>query len=78
MDNAGIHLYSVEEPLDPTVVKMLQQVDKHLNKCTYARRRGEWSIVLTEVSAAIASGADSSPQVKNKDSCVDLCYFMNK
>ncbi|CAD5323107.1 unnamed protein product [Arabidopsis thaliana] len=63
VDNAGIHLYSVEEPLDPTVVKMLQQVDKHLNKCTYARRRGEWSIVLTEVSAAIASGADSSPQL---------------
>ncbi|XP_020888803.1 TPR repeat-containing thioredoxin TTL2 [Arabidopsis lyrata subsp. lyrata] len=63
VDNAGIHFYSVEEPADPTLVKMLQQVDKHLNKCTYARRRGEWNIVLTEVSAAIASGADSSPQL---------------
>ncbi|EOA32024.1 hypothetical protein CARUB_v10015267mg [Capsella rubella] len=63
VDNAGIHFYSVEEPSDPMVVRMLQQVDRHLNKCTYARRRGEWNIVLTEVSAAMASGADSSPQL---------------
>ncbi|KAL1202434.1 TPR repeat-containing thioredoxin TTL2 [Cardamine amara subsp. amara] len=63
VDNAGIHLYSVKEPSDPIVVKTLQLVDKHLNKCTNARRRGDWNIVLTEVSAAMASGADSSPQL---------------
>ncbi|XP_010502364.1 PREDICTED: TPR repeat-containing thioredoxin TTL2-like [Camelina sativa] len=63
VDSAGIHFYSVAEPSDPKVVKMLQQIDRHLNKCTYARRRGEWNIVLTEVSAAMASGADSSPQL---------------
>lgn len=56
----------MKEPSDPVVVKMLQLVDKHLSKCTNARRRGDWNIVLTEVNAAMASGADSSPQVKEQ------------
>lgn len=49
---------------------MLQKVDRHLNKCTDARRRGEWNIVLTEVTTAMTFGADVSPQVKNKHSCM--------
>ena len=70
VDNAGKHFFSVEEPSDPMVVKVLEEVDRHLNKCAEARRRGEWNIVLTEVSAAMESGADMSPQVS---SCV--CTF---
>ncbi|CAH8391247.1 unnamed protein product [Eruca vesicaria subsp. sativa] len=63
VDKAGKHLFSVEEPSDPMVVKMLQQVDRHLNKCVDARRRGLWNVVLTQVSAATESGADLSPQL---------------
>ncbi|KAG2317831.1 hypothetical protein Bca52824_020953 [Brassica carinata] len=63
VDIAGKHLFSVEEPSDPTVVKVLQQVDRHLNKCADARRRGLWNVVLTQASAAMESGADLSPQL---------------
>ncbi|KAJ4893648.1 tetratricopetide-repeat thioredoxin-like 2 [Raphanus sativus] len=63
VDNAGKHFFYVEEPSDPMVVKVLEEVDRHLNKCADARRRGEWNIVLTEVSAAMESGADMSPQL---------------
>ncbi|KAF8086158.1 hypothetical protein N665_0633s0010 [Sinapis alba] len=63
VDIAGKHLFSVEEPSDPVVVKVLQQVDRHLNKCADARRRGLWNVVLTQVSAAMESGADLSPQL---------------
>ncbi|KAJ0264096.1 TPR repeat-containing thioredoxin TTL2 [Hirschfeldia incana] len=63
VDNAGKHFFSVEEPSDPMVVKVLEEVDRHLSKCADARRRGEWNVVLTEVSAAIESGADMSPQL---------------
>ncbi|CAF1934570.1 unnamed protein product [Brassica napus] len=63
VDNAGKHFFYVEEPSDPMVVKVLEEVDRHLNKCAEARGRGEWNIVLTEVSAAMESGADMSPQL---------------
>ncbi|KAF3534018.1 hypothetical protein DY000_02043021 [Brassica cretica] len=63
VDSAGKHLFSVEEPSDPMVVKVLQQVDRHLNKCAEARRRGLWNVVLTKASAAMESGADMSPQL---------------
>lgn len=65
----------MEEPSDPTVVKVLEEIDRHLNKCADARRRGEWNIVLTEVSAAMESGADMSPQVS---SCVYLLKNQNQ
>ncbi|ESQ48482.1 hypothetical protein EUTSA_v10022096mg [Eutrema salsugineum] len=63
VDNAGKHFFAVEEPSDPVVVKLLELVDRHLSKCADARRRGEWHIVLTEVTAAMVSGADWSPQL---------------
>ncbi|KAK4484678.1 hypothetical protein RD792_007267 [Penstemon davidsonii] len=47
---------------DPVEVQKLQSVDKHMSKCTDARRLGDWRIMLKEVDAAIASGADASPQ----------------
>lgn len=65
VDNAGKHFFYVEEPSDPTVVKVLEEVDRHLNRCADARRRGEWNTVLTEVTAAMESGADMSPQVSS-------------
>ncbi|CAN8269323.1 unnamed protein product [Cochlearia groenlandica] len=63
VDNAGKHLFLVEEPSDPMVVKLLEQVDRHLNKCAVSRRRGEWNVVLTEVNSAMSCGADCSPQL---------------
>ncbi|KAJ0244730.1 TPR repeat-containing thioredoxin TTL2 [Hirschfeldia incana] len=63
VDIAGKHLFCVEEPSDPMVVKVLQQVDRHLNKCADARRRGLWNVVLSQARAAMESGADMSPQL---------------
>ena len=38
-------------------------VEKHISKCGDVRRIGDWKSVLREVDAAVAAGADSSPQV---------------
>lgn len=45
-----------------------------MNKCADARRVGDWRSALREVDAAIASGADASPEV-----CVSqlLVYHRN-
>ncbi|WOH03023.1 hypothetical protein DCAR_0522414 [Daucus carota subsp. sativus] len=48
---------------DPVELQKLQTVEKHLNKCTDSRRIGDWKSVLRESDAAIASGADASPQI---------------
>lgn len=44
-------------------MQKLQAVEKHMSKCIAARRGGDWRSTLREVEAAIASGADASPQV---------------
>lgn len=44
-------------------MQKLLLVEKHLGKCFEARRVGDWRGALREVEAAIASGADTSPQV---------------
>lgn len=49
---------------DPTEVHRLQVVEKHLSKCTDARKVSDWKSALREGDAAIAAGADFSPQVK--------------
>lgn len=41
-------------------------VKEHLNKCTNARRGGEWTRVLNEAGLAIMHGANQSPEVKKK------------
>ncbi|KAL9145794.1 hypothetical protein ABFS82_13G067600 [Erythranthe guttata] len=48
---------------DSVEVQKLQSVEKHMSKCTDARRVGDWRSTLREVEAAIASGADSSPEL---------------
>ena len=60
------------------VVKVLQQVDRHLNKCADARRRGLWNVVLTKASAAMESGADLSPQVNKTNILVLTLCNLNK
>lgn len=48
---------------DTTEVQKLQAVEKHLSKCTDARKVGDWKSALREGDSAIAAGADYSPQV---------------
>ncbi|KAK6134675.1 hypothetical protein DH2020_031600 [Rehmannia glutinosa] len=62
IENARKHICFPGHQPDPTEVQKLQNVEKHLSKCTDARRVGDWRSTLREVDAAIASGADASPQ----------------
>ncbi|KAL0399462.1 UNVERIFIED_CONTAM: TPR repeat-containing thioredoxin TTL1 [Sesamum radiatum] len=61
-ENARKHICFPGHQPDPLEVQKLQSVEKHLSKCTDARRVGDWRSTLREVDAAIASGADASPQ----------------
>ncbi|XP_057766430.1 TPR repeat-containing thioredoxin TTL1-like isoform X2 [Salvia miltiorrhiza] len=63
IENARKHIcFSGHQP-DPAELQKLQSVEKHMSKCTAARRGGDWRSTLREVEAAIASGADASPQL---------------
>lgn len=63
VENARNHLFGRGLQLDPSELQKLQSVEKNINKCTDFRRRGDWKSVLREVDAAVAAGADSSPQL---------------
>ncbi|XP_042028826.1 TPR repeat-containing thioredoxin TTL1-like [Salvia splendens] len=62
IENARKHICFIGHQPDPVEMQKLQSVEKHMSKCTAARRGGDWRSVLREVEAAIASGADASPQ----------------
>ncbi|KAL3636922.1 hypothetical protein CASFOL_019221 [Castilleja foliolosa] len=63
VESARKHIcYSGHQP-DPVDFQKLQSVEKHLIRCADARRVGDWRSTLREVEAAIASGADASPQL---------------
>ncbi|XWS16899.1 hypothetical protein CRYUN_Cryun33cG0021100 [Craigia yunnanensis] len=63
VENARKHLCFPGQPQDPTELQKLQAVEKHLSKCTDARRIRDWKSALRETDAAIATGADFSPQL---------------
>lgn len=48
---------------DQAELQRVQTLEKHLRLCSEARKIGDWKKVITEVDAAIANGADSSPQL---------------
>ncbi|CAA0816032.1 TPR repeat-containing thioredoxin TTL1 [Striga hermonthica] len=62
-ENARKHICFPGQQPDPTDVQKLQCIEKHLSKCTDARKMGDWKSTLREVDATIASGADASPQL---------------
>ncbi|GFP79615.1 tpr repeat-containing thioredoxin ttl1 [Phtheirospermum japonicum] len=62
-ENARKHICVPGLQSDPTEVQKLQIIEKHISKCADARRVGDWQSTLREVDAAIASGADASPQL---------------
>ncbi|XP_051152020.1 TPR repeat-containing thioredoxin TTL1-like [Andrographis paniculata] len=63
IETARKHICFAGHLPDPTELQKLQSVEKHLSKCTDARRVGDWKSTLREVDAAIAAGADASPQL---------------
>lgn len=63
VENARRHVCFPGHHPDPIELQKLQAVEKHLSKCTDARRVNDWSTALRECDSAIASGADASPQL---------------
>ncbi|KZV29697.1 Tetratricopetide-repeat thioredoxin-like 1 isoform 1 [Dorcoceras hygrometricum] len=63
VENSQKHLCLPGHQADPVELQKLQSVEKHLIKCTDFRRVGDWRSTMREVDAAIASGADASPQL---------------
>ncbi|KAF3547895.1 hypothetical protein DY000_02002343 [Brassica cretica] len=62
-ENARRHLcYSGQCP-DQADLQRLQTLEKHLRRCWEARKIGDWRTAVKETDAAIANGADSSPQL---------------
>ncbi|KAG8657918.1 TPR repeat-containing thioredoxin TTL1 [Manihot esculenta] len=63
IENARRHLCFPGHHTDPSELQKLQLVEKHLNKCSDARKVNDWKNVLRESEAAIAAGANYSPQL---------------
>ncbi|CAG7865909.1 unnamed protein product [Brassica rapa] len=62
-ENARRHLCFSGQCPDKGEYQRVQTLEKHLRLCSEARKIGDWKKVITEVDAAIANGADSSPQL---------------
>ncbi|KAM3396019.1 TPR repeat-containing thioredoxin TTL1 [Capsicum galapagoense] len=63
VEKARSHICFQGHQPDQVELQKLQAVEKHIGKCTDARRVGDWTSTLREANAAIASGADASPQL---------------
>ncbi|KAF9589190.1 hypothetical protein IFM89_019699 [Coptis chinensis] len=63
IENARQHLCFCGLQPDKVELQNLQLVERHLNRCFDARRIGDWKSAMREGDAAIAAGADSSPQL---------------
>ncbi|KAK4714689.1 hypothetical protein R3W88_020596 [Solanum pinnatisectum] len=63
VEKARSHICFQGHQPDQAELQKLQAVEKYIGKFTDARRVGDWTSMLREVNAAIASGADASPQL---------------
>ncbi|XP_076921965.1 TPR repeat-containing thioredoxin TTL1-like isoform X2 [Bidens hawaiensis] len=63
VENARKHICFPGCQLDQNELKRLQLVENHLNKCTTCRTIRDWVGVIRECDAAMASGANSCPQL---------------
>ncbi|KAJ4845840.1 TPR repeat-containing thioredoxin ttl1 [Turnera subulata] len=63
LDNARKHLCFPGQHTDQAELQRLKLVEKHLTKCSDARKVNDWKCALREADAAIAAGADYSPQL---------------
>jgi hypothetical protein len=62
-ENARRHICFSGQCPDQADLQRLQTLEKHLRRCWEARKIGDWKTAIKETDAAIANGADSSPQV---------------
>ncbi|XP_027337570.1 inactive TPR repeat-containing thioredoxin TTL3-like [Abrus precatorius] len=62
-DNALYHYKQAGPEADPDEIAKVKILQVHLNKCTEARRLGDWNTLIIETNNAISSGADSAPQI---------------
>ncbi|XP_059663237.1 inactive TPR repeat-containing thioredoxin TTL3 [Cornus florida] len=63
VENARHHLCFHGQQPDTTELQKLHSLEKHLNRCSDARKIGDWKSALKECDAAIVAGAESSPQI---------------
>lgn len=62
-DKALYHYKQAGPDADPDEIVKAKTLQVYLNKCTEARRFGDWITLITATNNAISSGADSAPQV---------------
>ncbi|KAG4968845.1 hypothetical protein JHK87_034496 [Glycine soja] len=72
VENSRQHLCLSGVQEDKSEEQKLVLLEKHLNRCADARKVGDWKRVLRESEAAIAVGADFSPQIV---ACKVEAYF---
>ncbi|CAI9088788.1 OLC1v1023215C1 [Oldenlandia corymbosa var. corymbosa] len=63
VEDARKHLCVPGQQTDAAELLKLQAVEKHLAKCTNARRDNDWNSTFREAEAAMAAGADKCPQL---------------
>ncbi|KAK7272413.1 hypothetical protein RJT34_28993 [Clitoria ternatea] len=63
VENSRRHLCVSGIQQDQSEKQKLLVLEKHLNRCADARKIGDWKRALMESEAAIAVGADFSPQI---------------
>ncbi|XP_054811020.1 inactive TPR repeat-containing thioredoxin TTL3-like [Prosopis cineraria] len=63
VENAQSHLCLPGKQVDLSELHKLRLLEKHLKRCAEARKVGDWKSALRESGAAIAVGADCSPQL---------------
>ncbi|KHN44335.1 inactive TPR repeat-containing thioredoxin TTL3-like [Glycine soja] len=62
-DKALYHYKQAGPDADPDEIAKAKTLQVYLNKCTEARRFGDWITLITATNNAISSGADSAPQI---------------
>ncbi|XP_028761734.1 inactive TPR repeat-containing thioredoxin TTL3 [Neltuma alba] len=63
IEPAKRHLYLPGQHVDQSELQKLRLLEKHMNQCAEARKIGDWKTALGESNAAIAVGADFSPEL---------------
>ncbi|KAH0719786.1 hypothetical protein KY284_004816 [Solanum tuberosum] len=63
VENARKCLFSLDQIPEEAELHKLETVENHINKCSEARRLGDWTSVLKEAEAATSRGAEASAQL---------------
>lgn len=78
MFNIGCRLGHVDIAMKHSVINPphYKSVKEHLNKCTNARRGGQWTSVLNQARLAMMHGANRSPEVRKKKKEQPFLYIV--